>query len=137
MKLNRTAGYAVHVMVYIAQQGDGPPIIGHKAAKELSIPEGFLLRILVALSRARLLRSLKGPNGGYNLGRPAKTITLLDIIEAAEGPMVGSADPVSNPPDALDKKLQGLVQAATDGVRKELGRVTLTDLAGGKNKGSR
>jgi Rrf2 family protein len=134
MKLNRTSGYAVHVLVYIAQHGNARPIIGHVAAKELGIPEGFLLRILVMLSRAGLLRSVKGPNGGYNLGKPAKAITLLDIIEAAEGPLLGRADPMSNPPNALDIKLQEVSAAATEDMRKELGRVTLAHLVGGAKK---
>jgi Rrf2 family protein len=136
MKLNRTAGYAIHVMVYIARHNDdGRPTIGHVAAKELGIPEGFLLRILVALSRAGLLRSVKGPHGGYNLGKPAKTITLLDIIEAAEGPVTGQADPTSNPPGALDRKLLEVVIAATDSVRKAFKRVTVAELAAGRKKG--
>lgn len=133
MKLTRTSGYAVHAMVHIAQRdGSGSPAIGHTVAKELAIPEGFLLRILVALSRAGLLRSIKGPNGGYNLARPAKNITLLDIIEAAEGPLAATADPVSNPPDSVDKKLQALTTAVTDAVRKEMSRITLVELSAGR-----
>jgi Rrf2 family protein len=124
-------------MVHIAQRdSSGTPAIGHMVAKELAIPEGFLLRILVALSRAGLLRSIKGPNGGYNLARAAKSITLLDIIEAAEGPLAATADPVSTPPDAVDKKLQALAASATEAVRKEMSRITLADLSAGR-KGKR
>jgi Rrf2 family protein len=135
MKLSHTASYAVHVMVFIAQHDDGPPVIGRVAAKETGIPEGFLLRILVALSRAGLLRSLKGPNGGYNLGRPAKQITLLGIVEAVEGQMQSASEPVSHPPGSLDKKLNAAALAATETVRNEFGRVTLAELATGRKKG--
>lgn len=135
MKLNRTAGYAIHALVHIARhEGNGHPAIGHMVAQETGIPEGFLLRLLVSMSRAGLLRSIKGPNGGYNLARPAKVITLLDVIEAVEGPVVATADPISRPPAALDKKLQAVAETATENVRKELGRVTLADLAGGLKK---
>jgi Rrf2 family cysteine metabolism transcriptional repressor len=135
MKLSRTASYAVHVMVFIAQHDDdGPPIVGRIAARELGIPEGFLLRILVALSRAGLLRSLNGPNGGYNLGGPAKQITLLEIIEAVDGQMQSESEPVSQPPVALDAKLKAATLKATETVRKEFGRVTLAELAGGRKK---
>jgi Rrf2 family protein len=135
MKLSRTAGYAIHALLYIARHNaDGRPIIGHAAAKELDIPQGFLLRLLVALSRAGLLRSVKGPNGGYNLARPAKAITLLDIIEAVEGPFIGRADPTKNPPDALDKRLEAVSAAATDSMRREFSRVTVADLAGSGKK---
>jgi Rrf2 family protein len=135
MRLTRTATYAIHAITYIAGHENGRPIIGHAAAKELKISQGFLLRLLVAMSRARLLRSLKGPNGGYNLGKPAKEITLLDVIEAVEGPLVGRADPTVNPPDALDKRLEDVSTAATESMRKELSRVTVADLVGGGKKG--
>jgi Rrf2 family protein len=135
MKLSRTASYAVHGMVYIARHDDGPPVTGHVAAKELGIPEGFLLRILVALSREGLLRSLKGPNGGYNLGKPAKTITLLEIVEAVDGQMQSYSEPVSQPPGGLDAKLNVATATATETVRKEFGRVTLAELAAVRKKG--
>jgi Rrf2 family protein len=129
MRLSRTASYAVHGMVYIARHNDGPPVTGHRAAMELGMPEGFLLRILVSLSRAGLLRSLKGPNGGYNLGKPAKAITLLDIVEAVDGQMQSASEPVSQPPGALDAKLNAATLAATDTVRKAFAGVTVADLA--------
>jgi Rrf2 family protein len=137
MKLTRTAAYAVHALVYIAGQDNGQPVVGHAAAAELRIPLGFFLRILVTLSRSGLLRSIQGPNGGYNLGKPAKTITLLDILEAVEGPLMGHADPASNPPGALDEKLLEVITAVTESVRKEFKRVTLADLAGGRKVASK
>src|SRR6266446_10822148 len=90
MKLSRTACYAIHAVVFMAAQGPDRIVIGHRAAKTLGIPEGFLLRILVALSRARVLWSIKGPNGGYRLARPAKNITLLEVVEAVEGSLQGA-----------------------------------------------
>jgi Rrf2 family protein len=135
MKLSRTASYAVHGMVFIARRDDRPPVTGHVVAKELGIPESFLHRILVAMSRSGLVRSLKGPNGGYNLGKPAKAINLLDIIEAVEGPIIARVDPTASPLDGLDEKLQEVATAAADSMRKEFGRVTLAELVGGVKKG--
>jgi Rrf2 family protein len=136
MKLNRTAGYAIHVMVRIARHNDdGQPVRGHLAAKELGIPEGFLLRILASLARGRLLWSVKGPNGGYNLARAAKAITLLDIIEAVEGSIIGRVDPTASPLDGVDEKLQEVATAITDSVRKEFKRVTLAELVVSRKKG--
>jgi Rrf2 family protein len=135
MKLSRTAGYAIHAMVFIARHNDGPPIAGHVAADELGIPEAFLPRLLVALSREGLLRSLKGPNGGYNLGKPAKKITLLEIVEAVGGQMQSHSEPVSQPPGGLNARLNAATLKATETVRKEFGRVTLAELVGGRKKG--
>src|SRR5207248_1806664 len=124
MKLSRTACYAIHAVVFMAGQGANQIIIGHRAAKTLSIPEGFLLRILVALSRAQILWSVKGPNGGYRLARPAREITLLDVVEAVEGPMRGSVlFPHGDTARALDKRLETVFEQTTDLVRKHLQRV--------------
>jgi Rrf2 family protein len=131
MKLSRTACYAIHAVVFMAAQGPDRIVIGHRAAKTLGIPEGFLLRILVALSRARVLWSIKGPNGGYRLARPAKEITLLDVVEAVEGPIRGSI--LFTPGDSarsLDRRLEGVFEQATDVVRKHLQKVRIADLVG-------
>jgi Rrf2 family protein len=133
MKLSPTASYAVHGMVFIARHNDGPPITGHVAAKELGMPEGFLLRILVSLSRVGLLRSLKGPNGGYNLGKPAKEITLLEIVEA-DAQLQSASEPWSESAGALDAKLNAATLKATETVRKNFAGVTLADLAAGGKK---
>ena len=133
MKLTHTAAYAIHGMVYIAEHGgDGKPVIGRWRQGNRH-PEGFLLRILVALA-APPAPVGEGPNGGYHLARLAKAITLLAIIEAVEGPVAGRADPVSHPPNSLDKRLQVVAAQTTESVRKELARTTLADLLGGPRK---
>jgi Rrf2 family protein len=104
-------------------------VIGHRVAKTLRIPKGFLLRILVALSRARVLWSIKGPNGGYRLARRAKDITLLDVVEAVEGPIGGAmVDNFSISGRALDRRLEGVFEQATAVVRKQLSKIRITDL---------
>ena len=134
MKLSRAACDAIHAMVYIAQSGNGRMIVGHVAAKELGIPERFFLRTLGAV-RGQLLRSLKGPSGGYSLARPAKKITLLDVIEAVDGPIVGQCDATTAPPDAVDRGLDAAAIAAAKIARKEFGRVTIAELAATEKKG--
>ena len=101
----------------------------NRAAKVVSIPEGSLLRILVALSRSRILWSIKGPNGGYRLGRPAREISLLDVVEAVEGPLRGVV--LFTPGDAasaIDRKLEDVFEKATETVRKQLQKVRISDL---------
>ena len=129
MKLSRTACYAIHAVVFMAAQGANQIVIGHRAAKTLGIPEGFLLRILVSLSRAHILWSVKGPNGGYRLARPAREISLLDVIEAVEGPMRGSV--LFTEDDAargLDRRLENVFEKTTDLIRKNLQRVRIAEL---------
>lgn len=56
-------------------------------AEQMNLPEKFLPQVLGTLVRARLVASVAGPDGGYSLTRPASEISLLDVIEAAEGPV--------------------------------------------------
>lgn len=140
MKLSRTACYAIRAITYIAREGDDAPIVGHEAAKELQLSGSFLLRILVAMSRAGLLHSIKGPNGGYRLARPVEKISLLDVVEAVEGPVRGASDPVSSRDGGrLDRKLAEVCDAAAEGFRYTLGSVSLAYLAenGGPKKKAR
>jgi Rrf2 family protein len=53
----------------------------------MAIPGEFLAKILKTLVKAKLVRSTRGAHGGYNLGRPASSISFLDVIEAVEGPV--------------------------------------------------
>lgn len=134
MKLSRTACYAIHAVVHMAGQGD-KVVIGHQAAKSLSIPEGFLLRILVSLSRARVLWSIKGPNGGYRLARPAKEISILDIVEAVEGPVRGAILFTANDDSkGIDRKLQTICDNVSNIIRKHLQKVRVSDLVQKKKK---
>ena len=56
-----------------------------------------------------ILRAIKGPNGGYNMARPPKNITLLEVVEAVDGPLPALADPVGDSEGkALDTRLQAM-----------------------------
>ena len=77
-----------------------------------------------------MIRSVTGANGGYSLARPAKDITLLEIIEAVDGPIKGEAPGVSTGgATALDKRLQDVSDGAAVLMRGWLAEVTLAELA--------
>jgi Rrf2 family protein len=65
-------------------------------AQAQKIPGSFMAKILRSLVRARLLDSARGVNGGFSLARPPSEITMLDIVEAVEGPL-GIAPCVPDP----------------------------------------
>src|SRR5438105_4520077 len=93
MKMSRASTYAVHALAHLAEHDDNRPVASHEVAQARGIPEKFLLKVLKPLVNARILVSLKGPNGGYRLAKPANKITLLEVIEAVDGP-VRSAVPL-------------------------------------------
>jgi Rrf2 family protein len=115
----------------MAQQKGNGPMPSHLTAKAKGIPERFLLKLLKPLVSARVLRSVKGPRGGYALARPPKTITLLGIVEAVDGPIRGDAPPIAEAnADSLDRKLGQICDQAAKRLREQLQKVTLADLAG-------
>src|SRR5256886_11241937 len=93
MKLTCASSYALHAVAYMALQKSDRPVASHKIAQERGIPERFLLKVLKPLVTARVLTSIKGPNGGYQLARPATEISVLEIVEAVEHPNLGRAPP--------------------------------------------
>jgi Rrf2 family protein len=74
-------------MVHIASMPDGAVALRSDIAEAQGIPPSFMAKILRSLVRARLLRSSRGVHGGFALAKPASRITLLDVVEAIEGPL--------------------------------------------------
>jgi len=133
MKLTRASSYALHAVEYMAARGQGTLVASHHIAQARGIPERFLLKVLKPLVSARVLQSVKGPNGGYRLAKPPKQITLLQVIEAVDGPIRGEAPAVGKDGAAtLDKRLQTVCDALATLVRERLARVTLAEMARAK-----
>ena len=107
MKLTRASSYALHAMTYMASQKQNLPIASHLIAQARGIPERFLLKVLKPLVSSRVLHSIKGPNGGYRLARLPSDISLLDVVEAVDGPIRGLAPLSQNSSESnLDRKLR-------------------------------
>jgi Rrf2 family protein len=131
MKLTRASSYALHAVAFMAAQKHDKPVASHNIAHAEEIPERFLLKVLKPLVSARILHSIKGPNGGYRLARAANDITMLDILEAVDGPIRGQAPfSVEEMNGSLDRKLENICKQAADQTRKQLEKVRVTDLMG-------
>jgi Rrf2 family protein len=133
MRISARADYAVRAAVVLAAAGDGPTK-GEAIAQAQSIPLKFLENILGDLRHAGLVRSQRGADGGYWLGRPAADITVADIIRAVEGPL---ASVRGGPPEDVDYKgaaepLQQVWIAVRASLRSVVERVTLADVATGR-----
>jgi Rrf2 family protein len=89
MRISRSTGYALLAVGYIAKnQKEQGIVLSQRIAKAYKIPLEYLLKILQQLVRANVLRSKRGPRGGFTLAKPPKKITMLQIVEAVDGPMV-------------------------------------------------
>src|SRR5215208_111418 len=87
MQITRQADYAVRAVLYLAQNKNGSRTSTSTIAKEQGIPPSFLAKIVSQLSITGLLHTLRGAHGGVTLARDPKDITLLQVVEAIDGPM--------------------------------------------------
>lgn|SRR5512143_2621314 len=85
MIYSRSAEYAIRAFVHLAQVPDGRFAMVKQIAEHEEIPSHFLAKILQQLARKGLLRSSKGPTGGFSLRQAPGDISLLNIVEALDG----------------------------------------------------
>jgi Rrf2 family protein len=82
---SRSCEYGLRAVLYLATQPEGKLTLTKEISESLQIPTHFLAKIMQNLSRAGILNSYKGPNGGFELATPADQITPLHVIEAIDG----------------------------------------------------
>lgn len=85
MKISTKGEYGLRAMLLLAMQESGAAVTSHEIARRQAIPAPYLRRILAVLSKAGLIDSTRGPQGGYALARPADEISLRDVVTAIEG----------------------------------------------------
>jgi len=87
MQITRQADYATRAILYLARFRNGERVATSQVAKEQKIPQSFLAKIISQLSVAGLLHTSRGARGGISLARAPEQITMLEVIEAIDGPI--------------------------------------------------
>ncbi len=87
MQITRQADYAVRAVLHLARMGNTERAATSTVAKEQHIPPSFLAKIISQLSIAGLLHTSRGARGGVTLARDPQDITLLEVVEAIDGPI--------------------------------------------------
>lgn len=87
MQITRQADYAVRAVLYLSRLGTNQRAATSEVAVEQKIPPSFLAKIISQLSIAGLLHTSRGARGGVMLARDPKEITLLEVVEAIDGPI--------------------------------------------------
>jgi Rrf2 family transcriptional regulator, cysteine metabolism repressor len=128
MKLSRTVSYAVQATLQLAQSNSEGPVPCSKLAAEGKMPERFLLQILRNLVTHGILRSTRGVDGGYALVRPADQISLLEVIEAIEGPYDSPVELGEGLPADSQHKLRDALGQVTHSTRSQLEAIKLSQL---------
>lgn len=131
MQLSTKGRYAVMAMADLAKHGDGAAVRLAAIAERQEISLNYLEQIFLRLRRADLVRSVRGPGGGYLLAREASGITIAEIMEAVEEPvqMIRCAGEVSGGCVADKRCLtHDLWRALGDHILSFLGAVSLADV---------
>ena len=87
MQLNQATDYAFRAVLHLSALPPGEKVTAQTIATAQEIPMRFLLKIMRSLTQAKIIKSFRGVEGGYALAKPPEKITLLDVIEAIEGPI--------------------------------------------------
>lgn len=88
MELTRKGEYAIRGIIYLAQQPPGKVSLVSEVAEATEVPVAFLAKIFQSFAKLGIVSSMRGTGGGFTLGRPAVEITLREVVEAVEGPII-------------------------------------------------
>lgn len=129
MRLSTRGKYGLYAMYYLAcHQGEGPQTL--HSISGMGVPEQYLEQLLGSLRRGGLVRATRGANGGYQLARPPEQVTLLDIVDAMEGPVELSE--CTSPGQTCDRAdscpVRWVWQQTTDAINAELRKIKLSDM---------
>jgi Rrf2 family cysteine metabolism transcriptional repressor len=132
VKLTRRSEYALLALIHLARaKGEGYVSVAAMAEAQ-GLPAKFLEQLLMALKRARLVKSQKGPHGGYRLARPAEKITLAEVIRLLDGALAPT-ESVSTyfyepTPVEREKRLLRVFKEIRDLISARLEKTTLADV---------
>jgi Rrf2 family protein len=88
MQITRQADYALRAVRYLSRLSPGEKASTNSIAEGENIPPSFLAKIISQLSIAGILHTARGARGGVYLSRPCKEISILDVVEAIDGPIL-------------------------------------------------
>ena len=136
LSINRQTDYACRIILHLATCSER--VTAHEIARQQLVPRALARRIVTRLANAHLVIAGCGREGGLELARPPSEISLLDVIEAIEGPLTPEAGIFYHPlrvPGVGGAAREAWVQACA-AVIAELSRVTFDKLSGGSVQGS-
>ena len=130
MKLSKTSAQGVLAVAYLASCKDNGVIQARQVAEHLSIQTDSALKILQVLAQHKLIDSRLGRSGGYQFTKSAGEVTLLQIVEAIDGPVTSEVPPI-NASDNLAGRLDVLrlvCDHAAQQIRDQLQKTCVSDL---------
>jgi Rrf2 family protein len=87
LQISKRIDYALRAMLHLASLPSGAVVSFREIARCCGLPKDFLAKIMKTLSDRELVQSIRGASGGYRLARDPAEISVLDVVEAVEGPI--------------------------------------------------
>jgi Rrf2 family protein len=131
MRISKKGEYGVRAMFDLAQHYGTGPVQSHDIAARQGIDENYLNQILILLRKAKLIDSLRGPQGGHLLARSPDQIVLLEVLTVLEGPLMPDESAMDQPPatQSVDRDLVRQVWSEIrEAIEQVVAGVTLDDL---------
>ena len=130
MKLSKTASHAAMAVTFLARQSRTPLVRAKDVGEYLHLPTESVLKILQGLARQNLIQSQLGRRGGYYFAGNAEEVSLLEVVEAVDGPLASAVPlrPTDGPTTACVQRMQSACDRAAEAARQELSRVSIADL---------
>ena len=139
--LSQKARYALHALIVLARRDSDEPMLIADIAEEANAPRKFLEQILLELKKRGIVRSQRGRQGGYLLGRAAKDISFADVIRISDGPLAlapcVSVTAYHRCDDCIDEKvcaLRRVLMQARDATAAVLEASTIAAAAANRRK---
>jgi Rrf2 family protein len=134
VRISAKADYAVRAAIELAAATDERPVRAEQVATAQGIPLNFLENILGELRHAGIVRSHRGPEGGFRLAKPAHEVTIADVIRAVEGPLatVRGGPPEDSSYPGAASALPRVWIAVRKSLRSVVEHVTVADVACGR-----
>ncbi|HEY3313241.1 MAG TPA: Rrf2 family transcriptional regulator [Anaerolineales bacterium] len=133
LRINRQTDYAVRVILALAAHDGSQKVSSAQVRDAMLIPASFMPRIVAQLAKFKLIKTFTGRDGGLLLSRPANEITLRDVVEAFEGPILlsecmqaGQENDCPFLDNCQVRSKWGRVQAA---MLREMASITFAELA--------
>jgi Rrf2 family protein len=129
MQINRSISYAFLALEYMAKNIDQKAFVSQTISKEYNIPVEYLLKIMQQMVRAGILSSKRGPRGGFSFNMTPKQISMLQVIEAVDGPIMGQMnlfDVSIN--EKITKKAEAVYNKALEQAADVFAKTKLSDL---------
>lgn len=136
MKLSTRGRYGLRLMLDLALHSGSEPITLKAMSERQDISEKYLWHIILPLTRAGMISSIRGSQGGYRLAKPPQKITVLDIYRAVEGPL-SLVDCIPNDDNCARSYFcvaRDLWKELGDLLEKKMESITLEELMGRHNK---